>query len=131
MSMRNYVVDDYGLVLDINSLRILASKILYEGDGFYAPTVVAEELGIEYISDFTGRASAIKDNGEDDWESRELFSEDIIFYLRVRNRPTLFSQVYESVNELISEFKEELGEFLPEDFDYRGNTRHIVGTFFG
>jgi hypothetical protein len=27
--------------------------------------------------------------------------------------------------------KEKIGEYLPEDYDYRTNIRHIIGTTFG
>lgn len=43
----------------------------------------------------------------------------------------LFKAAYKDMNELIDEFKSDIGEYLPEDFDYRANIRHIVGTYFG
>ena len=33
--------------------------------------------------------------------------------------------------ELTNEFKEKLGEYLPDNFDYRNHIRHISGCYYG
>jgi hypothetical protein len=35
------------------------------------------------------------------------------------------------MGEIIEELKEEVGQYLPNDYDYRKNIRHIIGTTFG
>lgn len=60
-----------------------------------------------------------------------MYDGDRIYYIQVSSYPTLFKPAYKSMDELIAEFKEKVGEYLPEDFDYRSNIRHIVGTYFG
>ena len=35
------------------------------------------------------------------------------------------------MEEIVEELKSKVGEYLPEDFDYRKNIRHISGTYFG
>lgn len=36
-----------------------------------------------------------------------------------------------SIEEVVAEFKETLGDFLPEDIDYKKQFRLISGTYFG
>ncbi len=135
MSMRDYAVDDYGLLLTEETMKIIASKVCDDfedmeedeyGDALY------EEGICEYIGDFTGEASLLLDDGSNDWiRNGEMYDGDRIYYIQVSSYPTIFKAAYENMNALIAEFKEKVGEYLPEDFDYRANIRHIVGTYFG
>lgn len=135
MSMRYYAVDDYGLLLTEETMKIIASKVCdyFEdmeedeyGDALY------EEGICEYIGDFTGEAGILLDNGLNDWISNgEMYDGDRIYYIQVSSYPTIFKAAYENMDALIAEFKERIGEYLPEGFDYRANIRHIVGTYFG
>ena len=135
MSMRDYAVDDYGLLLTEETMKIIASKVCdyFEdmeedeyGDALY-------EKGIcEYIGDFTGEAGILLDNGLNDWISNgEMYYGDQIYYIQVSSYPTIFKAAYENMDALIAEFKVKVGEYLPNDFDYRANIRHIVGTYYG
>ncbi len=135
MSMRDYGVDDYGLLLDDDTMKIIASKVCDDfedmeedeyGDALY-------DAGLcEYIGDFTGETIYITDEGVNDWRnSGEDYNGDRIYYVNTSSYPTLFHGAYENMDELIAEFKSKLGEYLPEDFNYRANIRHIVGTYFG
>ena len=135
MSMRDYAVDDYGLLLTEEVMKIIASKVCDDfedmdedeyGDALY------EEGICEYIGDFTGEAGILLDNGLNDWISNgEMYDGDRIYYVQVSSYPTIFKAAYENMDALIAEFKEKVGEYLPDDFDYRSNIRHIVGTYFG
>lgn len=135
MSMREWAVDDYGLLLTKEMIKAIASKVLDDleerdedenGDALY-------EDGIcEYIGEFTGEAIYIEDDGEDNWRrSGEFYNGDRIYYVNVSEHPTLFKAAYNNMDELIAEFKEKVGDYLPEDFNYRAHIRHIVGTYFG
>lgn len=135
MSMRDYAVDDYGLLLTEETMRIIASKVcddfedMEEDDYGYA---LYEEGICEYIGDFTGEAGVLLDDGLNDWmRNGEMYDGDRIYYIQVSSYPTIFKAAYENMDVLIAEFKEKVGEYLPEDFDYRSNVRHIVGTYFG
>lgn len=142
MSMRDYAFDDYGFLLTEETLKILASKIaiakgeeysdeLYENDPELYNDLVTDELDIEYNSEFTGEATLIKENGDEDWDDSVAFNNDILRYVRVDKYPNLFRAAYSSIDDVVEEFKAKLGEFLPDDFDYRANFRHIVGTYYG
>ena len=135
MSMRDYAVDDYGLLLTEETMRTIASIVCDDfddmeedeyGDALY-------EKGIcEYIGDFSGEAIRITDDGYHEYGNNgESYCGDQIFYVPICSYSTLFKPAYENMDELIAEFKQKLGEYLPEDFDYRANIRHIVGTYFG
>ena len=135
MSMRDYAVDDYGLLLDEETIKMIASKIC--DDFSYDATRIdwAYELydnGIcEYISEFTGESQAIDDNGMYWGGESESYSNDVIAYVQARKYPTLFKAAYYNMSEMVDEFQLVLGEYLPEDFDYRKYIRHICGTYYG
>ena len=91
-----------------------------------------EEGVLEYIGDFTGEAYRIADNGTDAWGSEVYaYREDWITYIPCSRCPTLFERAYRDVDEIIEEMKQKVGELLPDDYDYRKNIVHVVGTYFG
>ena len=136
MSMRDYAVDDYGLVLDKETVKILASKLFddYTEEenvmGYWGYELY--DRGIcEYISDFTGEAQELNEQGSY-WGGDSInYYSDVIVYVQARHYPTLFRKAYNNMDEIVEEFKNEIGEYLPEDFDYRSRIRHICGTYFG
>lgn len=135
MSMRDYAVDDYGLLLTEETMKIIASIVCDDFDDMeedeYGDALYEEGI-CEYIGDFTGEASLLLDDGSNNWiRNGEMYDGDRIYYIQVSSYPTIFKAAYENMDALIAEFKEKLGEYLPEDFEYRANIRHIVGTYFG
>lgn len=132
MSMRYYTYEAYGLVLSEDTMKLICEKAFAEDpveDGDYGFALY--EAGIcELVGDFTGELSTITDEGRDIWGKAETI-DDSLFYIPVKKYPSLFKTAYNNMDELVAEFKEALGEYLPADFDYRSNIRHIVGTTFG
>lgn len=138
MSMRDYAVSDYGLVVTEEMMKLLASKACqeyteedYEEDYDYYADELYEKGIIEYISEFTGESMEVDDNGKYVWNTGEVYNDDRIYYVPILRYSTLFKAAYTDMDELISEFKERIGEYLPEDFDYRNYVRHIAGSYFG
>lgn len=138
MSMRDYGVNDYGLIVNEETMKLLASKAVkeyteedYEEDSDYYADELYERGIIEYISEFTGESIEIGDDGGNLWGSGETYDNDRIYYASIWKQSTLFEAAYSNMNELIGEFKDRLGEYLPNDFDYRAHVRHIVGTYYG
>lgn len=138
MSMRDYGVNDYGLIVNEETMKLLASKAIkeftkedYEEDSDYYADELYEKRIIEYISEFTGESTKVDNEGKSIWNSGETYDSDRIYYVSVWNYSTLFKAAYENMDDLVGEFKVRLGEYLPEDFDYRGNIRHIVGSYYG
>lgn len=135
MSMRDYAVDDYGLVLDNETVHLIAFKLFEEyeaedgehGDWKYD---LYEEGICEYISEFTGEAQQVNEDGTYWWGNSESYSCDTIVYVQARY-PTLFRKAYDNMDELVEDFKNKLGQYLPEDFDYRSRICHISGTYYG
>ena len=103
----------------------------YEDDEFAFNEALYDEGLVEYIGSFTGEAIAINENGENIWSDSESYDDDIIYYVPTNMVSTLFKAAYSNVDEMIEEFKEKIGEYLPDDFDYRKYIRHISGTHFG
>lgn len=140
MSMRDHATDDYGLVLDEETVWLIAK--LFDPDALkeYSPDIVYidelqyllyEEGIVELISSFTGEALMINDDGSDNYGDSNTYSEDIIVFVQVSNYPTLFKNAYNNMDELVEEFKRKVGAYLPDNFDYRSRIRHIVGTYYG
>lgn len=133
MSMRDYAVEDYGLVLDKETMQMIISKLDIESlDEDESLEYILYEEGIcEYISGFTGEAQTINDDGYVGWGSESVsFSDESIAYVPLKY-PTLFKKAYDNMEEIIDELKSQLGKYLPEDFDYRSRICHICGTYFG
>lgn len=141
MSMRDYAVDDYGLVLNTNHLNMLAAKICqdYSEEKWnssvsnrcdYAEEVV-EKLDLEYIGEFDGEATAIRDNGWSNWSDSICYSGDTIYFVPLSYYPNFFEAVYADISDIVNDVKNKIGKYMPDDFDYRANIRHITGTYFG
>lgn len=139
MGMRDYAVDDYGLVLDEATTRLIASQMFdyfKDVDEEYGEGNWTYELydnGIcEYISEFTGEALLLKDNGETIFDKgHTYYNYEPVCYVQTSKYPTLFNKAYENMDDLVDEFKTKLGKYLPEDFDYRNNICKITGTYYG
>ena len=139
MSMRNYAVNDYGLLMTYEMMKTVVMKECedyseeeYEYDSFGFNDNLYEKGIVEYISDFTGEVIDICDDGTDNYfSSSDIYTSDVIYYVPCRNISTLFKAAYNSIDEMIDEFKGEMGKYFPDDFDYRKYIRHIVGTYYG
>lgn len=135
MSMRDYAVDDYGLVLDEDTINDIASQIFEdytENTKTYWGYELYENGICEWISEFTGEAQELTDDGVYTWggDSKD-YSCDVICYVPLSKYPTLFRKAYNNMEEIIDELKSKLGKYLTEDFDYRSRIRHISGTYYG
>lgn len=134
MSMRNRPVYDYGLLLDEETMKFLARKAI---DGFTDDDEhdVAYELyehGFgECISGFTGEALKIGDDGRKVYGESVSFDCDTIFYVPVFKFPTLFSNAHRNMDDLVEEFKDEIGKYLPRNFNYKSNIYQICGSYYG
>lgn len=139
MSMREYGVSDYGLIIDAATMKHLASMMCqdYSDNGYIDDPwgyneEVAERVGAEYISEFSGDAVGILDDGRDGWNfGSEVYCGDPIYYIPLKNYPGLFRRAYKDINECINEVVSKVGQYLPGDFNIRNNIRHIVGTYYG
>lgn len=145
MSTREWGFDVYALVLSPKDMKKIAkaldpdfSEKDFEEDpwGFYE--IVYDRTYIDYMSQFTGDAFFIRDDGTDDGrspmdttETDSSYYDDEIFYLPFRNSPSLFSAAYRDMSGIIQEVKGEVGKYLGRNFNYAGNIRHIVGTYWG
>lgn len=138
MSMRDYAINDYGLVMTREMLKTICSNYYreyteekYNDDEYSFNDALYEEGVVEYISGFTGEAMVIDDNGSDDYNSSEAYNDDTIYYVPTQNYGTLFKAAYANIEELESEFRNKFNKYFPDDFDYRKHICHIVGTYFG
>ena len=141
MSMREYAVYDYGLVLTPETMKKLAAKLCedftkedFEDDtfAFYESVEYAFNGHIEYVSEFTGEAKYIEDDGTCSWGCDSIFYDsDYLYYIPIGRALSLFKAAYKNMDEMIEDFKERIGTYMPEDFDYRTNMRYIVGTYWG
>lgn len=141
MSMREYAFEDCGMVLNTNHLQMLAKRICADysdkeweksPDSRYEfLDKVSEKLDMQYISGFDGEAIFITDDGHNDCDDSLQYDNDVLYYIPLSNYPTMFKPAYNSIDEIVDELREKLGQFLPQNFDYRNNIRHIVGTYYG
>ncbi len=133
MSMREYSVHDFGYVFTAETIDKFIEKEqpddIQPGDTY----AMAEYMGLEYISDFTGETLHLDENGDDDFRNDSFsYSGESIFYFPICSYSTLFQAAYQSKEELVRCMKARYPKWLPDDLDeiYDG-IRHIVGTSFG
>ena len=138
MSMHDYALNDYGLLLDRDALKYIATRDRfgfteedYENDEWECNDSIRNTNIIDWTSEFTGEAIQIYDDGRNAWGLSTSYYCDDIFYVPVEHMSTLFKAAYTDIDEVIAEFKSGIGKYLPEDFDYRNNIRHICGTYYG
>lgn len=141
MSMREYAVYDYGLLLTEEMMKVLAKmhcKDFTEEDfdmdefGFYEEVELVFGGNIEYVGQFTGEAKYVEDDGSCNWGFNSVFYDDeVLYYVPINRKLSLFEATYKSMDDMIADFKERVGKYMPEDFDYRYNMRYIVGTYWG
>ncbi len=138
MSMRDYAVDDYGLLMTRETIQIIASQFCndyteqkYNNDEHGYANDLYEANIIDYISEFTGETFEIDNFGRTIFNHGETYYVDHLYYIPVCKESTLFKPAYNNMDELISEFRWKLCDYLPDDFDYRKYIRHIVGTYYG
>jgi hypothetical protein len=136
--MRDYAVNDYGLLLTRDTLKFIASKVCkdytsedYDNDESAFNDELYDKGIAERISDFTGEAFAVDNVGQSVWYNSIYFDFETIWYAPAKRISMLFKAAYSDANELIEEFKKNIGSYLPDDFDYRNNIRHISGTYYG
>lgn len=139
--MRDWGIDDYGLVLNTNHLQMLASQVYsnYSEEEWNSSSSnryeyieqIAETIGIDYISEFSGEATPIYEDGTRDWTRSEIYNDDTIYYVSLCCYPNLFHASYKDMDEIVTELKSRVGKYFPKDFNYREYVCHIVGTYFG
>jgi hypothetical protein len=130
--MRYYAVCDYGLVLDNETMKYVAHKVCIDYSDDMDLAYELYDQGIcEYIAEFTGEALPIDERGFFEYGDGEVYSNDQIAFVQVRRWPTLFIQAYPDMDDLIEDFKNRVGQYLPEDFDYRNHIRCIIGAYLG
>lgn len=138
MSMRDYAVNDYGLLMTREMMKMVASKVCanytdkdYAEDEWSFNEELYDKGIVEYIGSFTGESVAIDDNGVQVWSYSEHYNNDVIYYCPMQRISTLFKAAYEDIDEMIAEFQQRIGQYLPDDFDYREYIRNILGTYYG
>lgn len=135
MSSNLYPVDDYGFVLDEETIKAIARFIvIVSHDTTYSDLAreLYEKEICEIIPEFSGEAICISDDGKTTWdEEYTSYYCDTIAYVPTSKYPTLFDRPYNDMDEIIAEFKDKLGKYLSDDFNYRNNICHITGTYYG
>jgi hypothetical protein len=92
-----------------------------------------EALGLHYESEFTGEVFPILEDGSTDYRdcSDNSYTSEPLYYLTIRNYPTLFKGGYASMDELVEDMRTQCADALPEDINVRERLRHIIGTYYG
>ena len=136
--MRHFGFDDYGLVLDRETMKYIASKVCedfdpdeYDKDAYDFNEYVCDFIGIACTCEFSGETFPFDENGRESYGDSTFYVEDRIYFIPAQNYPGLFTLPYASMEDLISEMRERVGEYLPPGFDIRFNIRHIAGTYYG
>lgn len=137
MGMRDWAVEDYGIVLKQDDLKRICMKLFddcteesWEEDDCGFIDALTSRIDLCQCGDFTGEAIAIGKDGRDQYHDTVVFSGDSLYYVAIKKYPTLFEGAYACFDDMTTDFKNALAEYVPDDFDF-SNVRHIIGTYFG
>lgn len=138
MSMQDNGISEYVFLFTDETIKILAKKIFpdysdekYQKDKFFYADYVREELDLNYEAEFTGGAYPLNEDGYSDYFKEVNYNGEILLYLPLKKRISLFEATYDGFDEIVEEIKGEIGDYLPKDFDYRQNIFFICGTYYG
>ena len=131
--MRDYSVHDFGYVFTAEMIDLAIEKWKPKDINLGDTYEMAEIMGLEYVSDFTGEAIQLDERGDDDFgKDVQTYSCVSIFYFPIGSYSSLFQVAYQSPEELSRCMKCSYSKWLPDDLDeiYKG-IRHIIGSTFG
>lgn len=135
MSMRDYGVDDYGVVL--NGLGDENGKHP-EFDEEWLEEMVDSDL-IDVQGNFTGELIPVFDTGSPDWNQSEYLDCESVYYIALKRQPELFKRAYKDMNDLMDEVVESYRTARREDDrlpsltrdELRSMLRYITGSYNG
>ena len=137
MSAMTYPLYDIGLVVTAELARLILQQHLnldppFEYDYSEAHDAL-DELDVEayYCPEFEGTATPLKT--PDDTEDHVIeFDDDDIVYIPCDRKPSLFSAVYASFEELVDEFRQKLTDagLNVDGFPLENCICEIAGTYF-
>lgn len=111
--------------------RVIADEGWLEDDPNLAWEALQSEGvdAVAWYSDFEGIVETTFPDKTDN-PMEETYENEALYMIRIAREPSLFHAAYSSPDELVEEYKDLLGKYLPEDFDW---WRHIVtayGTYY-
>lgn len=90
-----------------------------------------EGLDLGHVSNFTGTVETstellpfISTKGIE-----QSYDDDVILYLPLDKGRSLFQAAYPSAGELLTEIRQKLQNYLPDDFDYAAHICKVTGTY--
>ena len=114
MGMYENGVNAYGMLLDKEAIALICNHV-FQDDGDANGLDLYDEGICESIAEFSGEFYPIGDQ---------------IFYIQIKE-PSLFKKAYDSMEDIVRDLKERIGEYLPTDYDYESRIGHFVGTYWG
>lgn len=138
MSMQETGISEYAFLFTDETLRLIAKKLFSdytdekynEAMGLYVYDI-KEKLSLNYEGEFTGSTYLLKEDGCPDFFSEDNYSSNILLYLPLENEISLFKTSYKNMEEVVSEIRKKIGDYLPDDYNYRKNICLICGTYYG
>lgn len=108
--------------------ELLSPSVLEEyGDPQLVYDEFVNKFDIRLDPEFEGTIETLFE----DKASRQLYEtpyDEHIFFIPAKKEPDLFKAAYSNPEEIYQEFKDLLGEYLPDEFDYWTNIVKITGT---
>lgn len=60
----------------------------------------------------------------------QSWEDDFVCFLTPARAPSLFKQAYDGPDALVGEYRESIGQFLGDGFDYKANILDVTGTYY-
>ena len=119
--IHEFVISGIGLVLNEEEAEAFVKKAGIEIDDLYCD--YKSEIGIDHdLNVFDVENMSLYTIND---ENKRFNDFEVVFYAFKALK--IVGAAYETKEEVVNEFKEDIGRFLPEDFDYEGH----IGLFEG
>lgn len=131
MSMREHPYVEYGVLLNPADYRQIAAVILgREPENFDEMADILDNvIDVVRVENFTGEVFKVHPiYGTLDEMNSVSYDSGVVYYCPFNKVGTLFTGAYNSADEIVEEAKKKIGQYLPDDFDYKYNIVKIVGT---
>lgn len=139
MSQSNYAVSIYGIMLrpGTTDFKKTVEKLAAKHNELYEEAEQDAKVFLTELEE-TGKLSIVYQRDIEDLslynlneDCEEFWSEEVLIFAGDHNFPKLYSSPFNSKQEVIDFYKEQFGEFLPENFSYEENLGKISYVIWG
>lgn len=145
MSMREYATTGRGLLIPKHLAGFVVKNYAkhhgerdddydsFEDEDFDGTLSDIHSIGGKNVDSFYDCSGDFFDIDEKDYVffDKSEVDETSFHIISIDKYPSLFTRAYKDIDEIVNEFKNSVGKYFPEDFDYKKYLVCFIGTYLG